>query len=411
LSSPSATTIATPSPLSPTTPLSFSTLAQLDGSQRRKRHFSLPRIITGHGASSINSPSHSPGTNLVNVRASAQLDPPLLNFAQELPPLSLPPHTLSFSPESVASFFSSGEQIHAASRTALSSSPPSPSLSSVTPASFIIPSPSRDIASLPEIPPFPGFVQSFYPVDSTDETHSESIHTLFSPSGTIPSRKYNNDSPVLPSDEETSPIFTSLVSPMQRGGLSPSSAEMDAFGFAASEALDDTRSVASIPTSFRSHSVAESGSRESPSADVDDTLRQDTHKRQDSSSASFSLSLLSTETVSFSQHQSIMSDSAKLRRQQRRSDPPLLLPATYHALPLRTTTTSSAVSIRAPPPNKLSSVEKAKKFSRKVRNFFSFKTKAASKGVAGIGVTRSTQVTCVEYTSVSLEQRYSDYTH
>ena len=386
-SSPSGTTIATPSPLSPVASLSLSPAVSTDTNRQRKKPFSLPRIVTHHKAS--NNPIQS-----ISARTSAQLDSPLSSFSHGLPPLSLPSHTLSFSPQSVASFFSSAEQSRCASDANMSPPlPPSPP-SSTTPASFVIPSPlHQDYASLPEIPSSPGFATSFYPVLE----HPQAIHDVLSPMPSNLSRGYDDDSPVLPSDEEMNPNFLSpLLSPQQRDGLSPSSAEMDAFGFAASHISGDSRSDISIPTSLQSQFVTEQGlgAREVPVADADATLRPVIYEDE-----SRSASMSSIGTLSLEQHISSSRD-LELRRHKRRSEPPLSLPAQSPTVPHETTVTSSAVCVHTTPQNKPSGMDKVKKFGGKLKKLFGFRGKIGENDATEIGVSRSTQVTNVEYASV-----------
>ncbi|KAI0704861.1 hypothetical protein BC835DRAFT_703680 [Cytidiella melzeri] len=400
----SATTIATPSPLSPTVSMSFPSIFHSD--EQHEKPFSLPHITTQHHKSSTLIHSESPAENYYNdTRISTQLDPPLSNFAQGLPPLSLPPHTLSFSPESVASYFSSSEQSRSPLDYTTSPPPRSSSISSsasATPASLTVSSPLQpEIMTLPEIPSSLGFATSFYPViDSVDSrygTHPQDIHGLLSPVPTNPMRGYDNDSPVLPAEEETGPSFLSpLLSPRHRG-FSPSSADMDAFGLAAIQISSDARSDVSIPTSFRSHFAAGPASREAGSAEADATKPADVYRRHRSSSPSFSSSLSSVGTLSLDQRHPDFHPNLQLRRQESRSEPPLSLLDGRTGLPLETTLTSSAASVRAPVPTRFS---KVKQFSGKIKKLFAFKGRSTETGAPAIGVTRSTQVTCVEYASV-----------
>ncbi|KAI0094665.1 hypothetical protein BDY19DRAFT_988481 [Irpex rosettiformis] len=388
LSSSSGTTIATPSPLSPTASLSFPLSIPPDVEYHHKDTFSLPRVITQHNAS-----SHAihPSTSTCT---SAQLDSPLLSLGHGLSQLSLPLHTFSLSPQSAESHFSFSKQTRSIPDPAMSPPLPSPH-SSITPASLIIPSPVHDYASLPEIPSSNGFATSFYPVlDSNHENDAQEIHDLLSiaPSGS--SRVYDGDSPVLPSDEEISPKFLSpLLSPQQRDGLSPSTAEMDAFGLAAARISDDTRSDLSIPTSLQSQFVAEPGIRKLSFGDGDETLRPCMFGHN-SRSLSLSPSISSIGTLSLDR-----SFSRNLERHKRRSEPPLSLPVQEPVVPSETVATSSAVNIRPYASSKPSSLEKVKKFGGKLKRLFSFKDKFTGSDGSGIGVTRSTQVTNIEYAS------------
>lgn len=260
---------------------------------------------------------------------------------------------------------------------------------------------------MPDIPSSPGLATSFYPI-ANSESGGHGIDGFLSPSVTESSHASanRNDSPVLPSDEEGKKDFLGpTLSPgQQRGTLTPSSAEMDAFGLAAGN-VSPGSSHESIPTSLRSGIAAGSGSRAESFMDQDDTL-QPTAYRHRGRASSLSLSLSSIGTMSI-RHDAdeYMDEDLMLRRQQHRPQQPSPRPTMDgHGVSTQSIVTSLVSSAAREQgmdnATKLTGLEKMKRFSGKIKKFFTFKSKIAGSGHTNIGIVTTTAVTSVEYTSV-----------
>ncbi|KAI0078927.1 hypothetical protein K474DRAFT_1706115 [Panus rudis PR-1116 ss-1] len=305
--------------------------------------------------------------------SAMQLDAPLLSFSHGLPPLKLPSHQLSFSPETVASYFS-GSNVDSPPP------PPSPPSCSSTPSSFAIPEPNseRHLHS--------NFASTFFPV-------SESI----SPSLGIPGlsastsfQTYDADSPVLPSEDDLSPSLSGFGSPVRyplraASGRNTSN-DMDAFGLAANGAFcSDTRSHGSIPTSFRSVE----------SISAADTARGHP-TRQSSVSLSLSLSL-----------SSVGSHRSDFRRGADQAYQTCGQSQTSNQ-ENRARTISSEVTALNPngqarnnkvKSSKFLSLGMVKQFSKGFKKLFGNKPEGAPSHHKEIGITTTTAVTNIEYTS------------
>ncbi|CAL1695940.1 unnamed protein product [Somion occarium] len=310
-------------------------------------------------------------------RLSIQLDAPLLNFTPGLPPLDLPSHQLAFSPESVNSYFSTDNE-RASGMDVDFPEPPSYSSSS---SSLAI---SEGRSSLP----LPGLATTFFPV-SEHQTTEWARPPASSLSGS--SVGLSTDSPVLPSDNGLSPTSAyEVTSPNQH--LSPSSADMDAFGLAATNSLLlDSRSVLSIPTSFRSTSAQGSIS-------LDDTAQG--HACRRSSVSTSSLLELSSEVNG----QVVNYPLAPNRRSGAPSPSPSLV--SRSEVNARTRTVSAQVVALAntdkPKKNpykggKLLSLNKVKQIGSRIKNLFKGKVNPTTPRDTVFGVTTTTAT--VEYTS------------
>ncbi|KAL4243474.1 hypothetical protein ABKN59_001175 [Abortiporus biennis] len=213
--------------------------------------------------------------------SSVKLDGPLLNYVTGIPSLSLP--SQDFSPGSMTSYFSN--------EPTSSNDPDSPAAQSPLSSAYS-PLSTSNINTRPLLRTHSSMASSFPIPDEIDESRR---HGIFTPSAaTRYSRHFAADSPILPADDGRSPHLSPSSNAGRRTSsqmYSPSSVEMDQFGYAASYVLEDTRSALSIPTSFQSASGLGSMSQSSL-ASPNDTARG-LARRQSSASLSLSLSLAS----------------------------------------------------------------------------------------------------------------------
>lgn len=322
-----------------------------------------------------------------------------------LPPLSLPSHTLSFSPESVASYFSTSDQ-SSRLNTADPSQVASPiSSSSSAPALSILSSsaPSEEYGIIQS----PGATTS--PQNFDREGPPRDAHEASTPAPS--SLIHDTDSPILPSHEAGSPDSGVLSSSRRTRHfhatqtMAPSSTDMDAFGLAAAGSDARSASSASIPTSFRSAFFADSASQPG-SRSMDDTARGH-GRRQSSVSLSLSMSLSGGSFGSGSGQEGV----AVLRGEERGdvgrgggaavTYPP---PVPYTNMRRSTAIRGSvyaAPDLEESGESKLFSFKKVKRFGDRIKRMLKGKlTSGAPED--GVGVTTTGAVTAVEYESVSL---------
>ncbi|KAI0932268.1 hypothetical protein AcW2_000944 [Taiwanofungus camphoratus] len=230
--------VTTPESLHPASWLPMSSdSAHIHKNESSLHHDHLPQLQDSLSPSSIrphdiieqmNANTLPSDTQRVRRTSSTYLDPPLLNFVSNFPPLSLSALSLEF--------ITSSESPHS----------DNPAVSSIPP---------RDPgdASHSSTIPAPGEIAaSFDPVsDSNDACSANGPST--SSSSACSSYSLNTDSPVLPLEGSPGP------SPAEQDNYSlqpasPTAVDLDAFAQAAQAAAFDSRSSLSLPTSFRSAS-------------------------------------------------------------------------------------------------------------------------------------------------------------
>ena len=250
--------------------------------------------------------------------------------------------------------------------------------------------------------PSSGFASTFFPLADKDSSCD-----LLSPSAFGSTRALDTDSPVLPSDDRSpsrTPASEYAISHRIPNPLTPSSADLDAFGVAASNIMIDTHStMESIPTSFQSLSVLES---------VNDTAQGHPRRR---SSVSLSLSLdLSSEHNSIHRNdrfRQVCNSQYHLPKERPRRTPSPVLsffqrPGTTKTTSKVTAPYSRSANEHSGKPSKFPALEKVKKFGGRIRKLFKGKASFATNAESEIGVRKHTAVTAVEYTSVSTTLYY-----
>lgn len=315
---------------------------------------------------------------------SAAISPPLRI------PLSLPMHTLAFSPDSVASYFTTSEQISRSESQELRQKPFPHSSSS---PSVISPT----LSELPPIPVSTDFARSFFPILDSD---SQDAHNGLTSSSSA--HGIGADSPVLPSEESHDPGLSprSRASRRHRAAhnLAPSAADMDAFALSADN-NSDINSVRSIPTSFVSDFASNSiGNHESF---LPNSAARGRVYRRSSPSLSFCLNM-SAETLNLGDdHEGVYGLGDDLVFRPSRRSLRLLARAVPRSKPVSTVIAGVAAHD--------GQVLKAKRFTKfkalgeKIKKAFGMKSGEPS---PGIGVTTTTAVTTVEYKSVGFVASY-----
>lgn len=252
-----------------------------------------------------------------------------------------------------------------------------------------------DSSYMPQTLPLSGFASTFFPLADKDSSCG-----LLLPSTLASTRTLDTDSPVLPADHHSSnatpaSIYASrhrIINP-----LNPSSAELDAFGIAASNIMIEAHSTReSIPTSFQSASATQS---------MDDTAQGHARRR---SSVSLSLSLDSSEHDSVyraSRFRHLCDSQYHLSKNRGRRSPSPALSFLQRSPPTDTRTKVTATHARLPEqpvkPSKFAALDAMKKFGGRIKKLFRGKPELTTNADSEIGVRKHTAVTAVEYTSVS----------
>ncbi|KAK7694598.1 hypothetical protein QCA50_001784 [Cerrena zonata] len=260
-------------------------------------------------------------------------------------------------------------------------------------------------ADLPEAPSYSSSLSSLAFAE-TIRNHSTTIpeftitpptggelteHNVLATSNSGSSIGIGTDSPVLPSEDGLSPVSAFRGRRYHSPGshhLSPSSADMDAFGIAASNhTFSDSDSILSIPTSFQSASAQGSIS-------ADDTARGHA-TRQSSVSLSLSLDLSSNGPEGSSTGVQAYGDRA-----------PPFCPPQHPDTRMRSGTIKGEVTVVASDekPKKsfgkaarLLSIHKVKQLGTRIKKLFKGKPEPDDPGETVYGVTTTTNT--VEYTS------------
>ncbi|KIP12009.1 hypothetical protein PHLGIDRAFT_398283 [Phlebiopsis gigantea 11061_1 CR5-6] len=366
--------LATPEPLSPS--MSDSPGYKHDPLAWRDQYARGPMEPKGDFNRSIGAASNNKSGSYVpfDTRSSQVPAPPYI-------PLSLPMHTLSFSPESVASYFTTSEQV---SRTDTQTLASPPSSTSASPPTF----PLSELTSVT----MPSHIsKSFYPVLDGPGHRRGANEPYHSPSSIDGA---GTDSPVLPSDDDNIPVIDTRSGHSRLRGpgqaFVPSAADMDALGMFAGQ-LSDVNSVLSIPTSFASGGVADSVINHESFALAGNSRRHTFRRSYSSPSLS---PHLSTETLNLPDAQG---DAGGLFLQTQ-WHPPHVGMHSHKNIISATVDAGGTNADRGQLKNKSSRFWNLKTLGQKVRRAFSLKPKSEP-FAQDIGVMTTTAVTSVEYTS------------
>ena len=235
--------------------------------------------------------------------------------------------------------------------------------------------------------------KSFYPVLDAARYHRGVSELYHSPSSLGDA---GTDSPVLPSDGDNDQVISSWNDSSRLRGpghaFVPSAADMDALGMFAGQPFD-ANSVRSIPTSFVSGGIADSIINHESFALAGTTRRR--MARRSYSSPSLSLNL-STDTLDLPDN---LGTDDGLSMQRPRNLP--YIDTRQHKNFISTTVDGGAPKVNnGQLKNRSSRFWNLKTLGQKVKQAFSFKSKSEP-FIQDIGVTTTTAITSVEYTSVS----------
>lgn len=318
-----------------------------------------------------------PTTNDTTERrlSAIQLDSPLLNLSPNLHHLNTPSHGFAYYRMSTNPYFTSPNDPGNSSSDI--DSPEAPSYSSSLSSLAFADTIQNHSTTIPEFtitPPVVGGTATNRTLTTSNSGSSIGVGT---------------DSPVLPSEDGLSPVSALRGHRYNTPGshLSPSSADMDAFGLAASNhAFSDSDSMLSIPTSFQSTSAQ-------GSASADDTARGHV-TRQSSVSLSLSLEL------------PLDGHNGSTAGAQVYNAP--FCPPQHPDTRMRSGTIKGEVTVLPivdkpkkgfGKASKLLSMNKVKQFGTRIKKLFKAKPEPEDQGETVYGVTTTTNT--VEYTSVS----------